>query len=121
MTEFWPTGAVAALALALSLVTFIVGCVDLKQSWNSSKVAKAAIETAAKRSEETTSTTVPDDQLQKQSAIDFKGTWEALGKLATALKDLDRSSRLFVLSLAYLAVAAAAAGAGEISNAIASP
>ncbi len=44
---------------------------------------------------------------------------EALAALATALKDLDRTSRLFVLSLAFFAVAAAAAGVGEIANAVA--
>jgi exopolyphosphatase/pppGpp-phosphohydrolase len=113
----WLTSVVAGVALVLSVVAFIIGCVDLYQSWNTNKITKDAIKNAAEVSKTSTASA---EELQKQSAIDFKGTWEALGKLATALKDLDRSSRLFVISLAFLAVAAAAAGAGEISNAIAS-
>lgn len=50
---------------------------------------------------------------------DFTGAWNALAALAAALKDLDRSSRLFLMSLAFLAVAAVGAGFDSVAEAIA--
>jgi hypothetical protein len=94
----------------------VLGAIDLALSWPTTKAAQGAVAKAASIAEHTNENAAT---LQEQSAVDFKGAWEALASLATALKDLDRSSRLFVLSLAFLAVAAAAAGIGEIADAVA--
>lgn len=108
---------VAIVALVLSVFVFVVACVDLIQSWTTASSTKAALKNAAEIAKRTNPNS---DELEKQSAVDFKGSWEALAKLAAGLKDLDRSSRLFVISLAFLAVAAVAAGTGEFSSAVAS-
>ena len=44
---------------------------------------------------------------------------DSVAKLATAIKDLRASSQLFVLSIAFLAVAAVAAGTDAVASAVA--
>lgn len=55
-------------------------------------------------------------ELQRASSL--TEPWETLARLATALKDLDRSSRLFLISLALLALAGAALGVDSISDVV---
>jgi Flp pilus assembly protein TadG len=112
------TDVVAWLSLSAAGILFILGLVDLTLSWRAASTARDAVANAATLAQDSTASTAT---LEQQSAIDFKGAWEALASLATAMKDLDRSSRLFVLSLAFLAVAATAAGLGEIAGAVAAP
>jgi hypothetical protein len=110
------TITVTWFALSAASVLLILGLVDLAITWNTTNAAKDAVGKAAAIA---TVSNENADTLQAQSAVDFKGAWEALASLAAALKDLDRSSRLFMMSLAFFAVAAAAAGLGEIADAVA--
>ncbi|GGQ83247.1 hypothetical protein [Couchioplanes azureus] len=110
------TTVVTWASLLGAAILFLVGAVDLAISWRTTKTAKDAVAKAAAIAESTNENVAT---LREQSAVDVKGSWEALAALATAIKDLDRSSRLFVLSLAFLAVAAAAAGIGEVAEAVA--
>lgn len=109
------TDAVTWFSLFAAAILFILGAADLMTSWKTTKAAKDAVTKAAAVAESANENATT---LQEQSAVDFKGAWEALAALATAMKDLDRSARLLVLSLAFLAVAAVAAGAGEIAAAV---
>ncbi|MFG3602509.1 hypothetical protein [Micromonospora chersina] len=109
------TDMVTWVSLVAAAILFILGAVDLVMSWGTTKATKDAVAKAAAVAESTNENATT---LQEQSAVDFKGAWEALAALATAIKDLDRSARLLVLSLAFLAVAAVAAGAGEIAAAV---
>lgn len=109
------TDVVTWVSVLGAAVLFVLGVVDLALSWRTVQTAKGAVAKAAAIAE---SSNADAATLEAQSAVDFKGAWEALAALAAALKDLDRSSRLFVLSLAFLAVAAAASGVGAIAGAV---
>jgi hypothetical protein len=110
------TDTVTWFSLAAAIVLFLLAAIDVGLSWATTKAAQDAVAKAAAVAQQANENS---ETLQQQSAVDFKGAWEALAALAAALKDLDRSSRLFVLSLAFLAVAAVGAGMGEIADAIA--
>ncbi|MCA2211377.1 hypothetical protein [Jidongwangia harbinensis] len=111
------TDHVAWVSLVAAALLFLLGMADTALSWHTTQTAKKAVANAAAIAKENNKSSTT---LEQQSAIDYKGSWEALASLATALKDLDRSSRLFVLSLAFLAVAAVAAGTGDIATAVSS-
>jgi len=51
---------------------------------------------------------------------DLAPSFEALSKLATALKDLDKSGRFFVLALGFFAVAGVSSGVGAVADAVSS-
>ena len=110
-------GIVVFFSLAAAGILLMLGLADLAISWRASDAAMKAVvtevATLTRQSRDDTGT------LDTQAAIDVKGAWEALASLAAALKNLDRSSRLVVLSLAFIAVAAFAAGVGDIAEAIA--
>ena len=106
---------VAALALAMSVILFVLACLDLRETWAASKTLKDKAEEAVG-----SATTASSDDPQTQSMIDISEAWKALATLATALKDLERSTRFFVLSLAFLAVAALGSGLDQLAEAIAS-
>lgn len=59
----------------------------------------------------------PNDTLTEQGAV--TGAVDSVAKLATALKDLKPSAQLFVLSVAFLAIAAVAAGLDAVAGAVA--
>lgn len=107
----------AWIATAMSVIVFLIGVVDLILSWKPKADAKAALGKAAAKAKEVTAVE-PEGDLTPQSAT-LKESWEALANLATALKDLDRSSRLFIVSLALLAVAGVALGLDNVGDAIA--
>ena len=110
------TELVVGSSIAMAIVLFAAGLIDLIQAWSTRKTTKEAVEAAATLAKSANADT---DSLKAQSAPDFTGAWNALAALATALKDLDRSSRLFLLSLAFVAVAGAGAGIDGIADAIA--
>ena len=60
-----------------------------------------------------------DKSLKEYAGLDLSGNWEAPAKLVTALKDLDRSTRLLLLSLAFLAVSVATVGLDAIGTGLA--
>src|SRR5207245_468193 len=95
---------------------FAAGMYELVTSWKTNGQVRAAADKAA-----TVSQTVNEDTatLEEHAGIDFKGQWEALAALATALKDLDRSTRLLLLSLAFLAIGAAGIGLADLASAVA--
>lgn len=107
---------IAWASVGASTVLFLAGMYEIVISWRTNGKVRAAADKAT-----TTSQSVADDTtLEAQSGIDFKGQWEALAALATALKDLDRSTRLLLLSLAFMAVAAATVGISDVAAAVAS-
>jgi hypothetical protein len=58
----------------------------------------------------------PDGTLSEQGAV--SGAVDAVSKLATAIKDLKASAQLFVLSIAFLSIAAVAAGLDAVAGAV---
>src|SRR4051794_38708624 len=111
------TDVVVWFALSAAAILLLLGLVDLAVTWPATRATKDAVAKAAMVAESSNNNA---DTLKQQSAIDFKGAWDALASLTTALKDIDRSSRLIVLSLAFFAVAAVASGVGEIADAVSS-
>lgn len=109
------SGLVAGVALILAVILFIAACIDLITSWGAVSNTKSAATKAATNAKNSDGT---QEGLQEQAGTNFKEAWEALASLASALKDLDRSSRLFVLSLAFFAVAAASVGLSDVAEAI---
>lgn len=114
------TTLVSGLSLLFAIVLFVSGCFQVALSWRTTKTAKtetakAAIAQATTIAEKSSASTTTARQ---QSVTGINDAWQALASLATALKDLDTSSRQFVLSLAFLAVAAVAAGVGKIAEAV---
>jgi exopolyphosphatase/pppGpp-phosphohydrolase len=107
---------IAWVSLAAAAVLFVVGVVDLAQSWGRTEQTKEALKEGTQKLKEVSA---DKSTLEEYASVDVKGTWEALAKLATALKDLDRSSRLFTLSLAFLAVAGATVGLDAIGSGLA--
>lgn len=107
---------IAWFALAAAAVLFLVGVIDLVQSWGRTEKAKEALKEGTQKLKDVSADKAT---LEEYAGVDVKGTWEALAKLATALKDLDRSSRLFTLSLAFLAVAGATVGLEAIGTGLA--
>jgi hypothetical protein len=100
-----------------SVILFLAGVFELFIAWRSNDRVRAAADSAAKVSE---NVNTDAKTLQEHAGIDFKGQWEALAALATALKDLDRSTRLFFLSLAFMAVAGATVGLDSVGSGLAS-
>lgn len=99
------------------IILFLAGVYELITGWRSNDRVRAAADSAAKVGENVNK---DPETLQEHAGIDFKGQWEALAALATALKDLDRSTRLFFLSLAFMAVAGATVGLDSVGSGIAS-
>lgn len=107
----------AALIAAAALV--VLGIVDIILKWKSESATRDAIAKAAEQAEDVASKKTKTE-LEEYASVDLKGNWEALASLATAIKDLDRSSRLFVLALAFVAVAGGTAGLEAIGAGIGS-
>lgn len=108
MIDFLTLASVIA-AIAL----FLLGLVEYVRTFAATKDVKDATANAAARAKEVNASAAA---LEQQSAIDLKGHWEALAALATALKDLDRSTRFFLLSLAFLAVGGTTLGLDAIGT-----
>lgn len=119
--------AVQGLSAGVQLVTYgsliaagvlvVLGVIDILLKWRSEAATRGAIEKAAGQAGTIAEITDPNE-LGEFAGIDFKANWEALASLATAIKDLDRSSRLFVLALAFVAVAGATVGLESIGEGI---
>jgi hypothetical protein len=108
------TGPVIVVSLVLAGIAFAAGGYMLIFEW----IAQQQLNRAA-RSASHDITTPPAD-LPDSSPIKAQGGIDsavnAIANLAKALKDLDRSTRLLVISLAFLAVAAAAAIGGAVAG-----
>jgi hypothetical protein len=96
------TGGVVVVCLLCGVVMFILGVMDVR----SAVAAEAKLRQAAESAAVKAATPAQPGSLEPHSGIDLGGALEGLAKLAGALKDLDRSGRSFVLSLAFVAVAA---------------
>ena len=109
---------VAWVGLAGAVLLFVAACFDLIASWCTTRrirdAADAAVELAGDAGSE-------PGNLQRQSAFDVASHWDALARVAATLKDLDRGSRLFVLSLAYLTVAGLTVGLASIGDGLSAP
>lgn len=104
-------------SLGAAGVLFCLGVAEMWWSRSTRLDARTTAKEAAARAKEMAAQT--DAQgLQGASVTELSNLWEGLSKLATALKDLDRSSRMFVLSLAFLAIAAGANGLENVAEAI---
>ena len=105
------------ICVSMAIVVFLIAVVDLVLSWKPVADTKTALGTAASAAKADTAQGNKGG-LTPHSAPNFKDSWEALASLATALKDLDRSSRLFVISLALLAVAGVTLGLDNVGDAV---
>ncbi len=80
---------------------------------SAAKVAAVATKATEGARDAATPTGDKEGDAQKQSAV--ATAVSAVASLATALKDLDRSTRMMTLALAFFAVAAVTAGADAIA------
>lgn len=108
------TEPVVILSLVLAGIAFVAGGYMLIVEWRAqqqlSKAAKSASQDIT-----TPSASLPDSSpIKAQGGIDT--AVNAIANLAKALKDLDRSTRLLVISLAFVAIAAAAAIGGAAAG-----
>ena len=98
---------VVTLGLIAGIVSFLAGAVLLVYEW----WIERPVRSAAKQTSEELNT--PETDLPAESPIKAQGgageAVNAIANLAKSLKDLDRSTRLLVVSLAFFAIAAAAA------------
>lgn len=105
---------IAWVSIAAAAVLFVVATVDLVAGWNRTEATKTAVKEGADKAKDLSTSSTSD--LKEYAGLDLKGNWEALAALATSLKDLDRSSRLYTLALAFLAVAGATVGLDAIGQ-----
>lgn len=107
------TDVVVWAATAAGVVTFLMGVLE----WFESRSAKSKVKHAADSAGVVaTEQNASPENLARHGSVDFKGQWEALAALAKALKDLDASTRLLVVSLAFLGVSGATAGLEAIGT-----
>lgn len=100
------------ITVVLGALVIVIALADLVRSWRPAAKVRESIEISLDKSD------VSQDGLSEQAGTDFSGTWEGLAKLATALKDLDRSSRLLFIGLALLALGGTLIGVEAIAEAI---
>ena len=100
------TDRVSNVALVLAIGCFVFGAialaVELRFFANEVKAAKG------------------DKPMLSEQGGSVTAVIDGVSKLATALKDLKASAQLFVLSIAFLGIAAVAAGLDAVAGAIAS-
>ncbi|MGJ4844691.1 hypothetical protein [Leifsonia sp. Le1] len=113
------TNVIAWFSMIAASIVFLAAVIDLVTTWSGRQKATNAVAAGSEKVKDIAEATPGSDKAKEYAGIDFKGSWEALGSLATALKDLDRSSRLFMLSLAFLAVAGATVGLQAIGTGLA--
>lgn len=107
--------AISWVGLVGAGILLICGVVDLVVTWSTKSKIRQVTDSVAEGASQVAPNT---GGLQPQSVADVTDSVDAIAKLAAALKDLDRTSRLFVLSLTFLAVAAAATGLNDIAQAL---
>lgn len=109
---------VSWVTVVMGIILFVVAMLDIGLTWKATIDAKKAV---GKVAEDTKNKAEAQQGLVPQAGPDFKSAWEGLASLAAALKDLDRGSRLLVLSLAFLAVAGVLTGVDTVADAIKAP
>jgi hypothetical protein len=111
------TELVVILSLIAGSVLLIAGILLLISEWLAErevrKVAKQAGEDLRKEPDKVAA----DSPIKAHGGLD--SGINAVANLAKTLKDLERSARLLVVSLAFFAIAGAAAIGGAVSSAIA--
>jgi hypothetical protein len=107
LTKFitYSTAIAGFICLVVGLAMLVA---DYYLKYRTATKAKEAVDAAQPR--------IADGQLQEQGAV--SGALDSVAKLAAALKDLDTGARVLVLSVAFFAVAAVAAGADAVAGAI---
>lgn len=101
--------------VSASGILFLAALIELVISWRANSRVRDATDQAAAMSEKASES---KQTLEEHAGIDFKGQWEALAALASALKDLDRTTRLLLLSLAFMAIGAASLGLTDLAAAV---
>lgn len=96
------TAIVIVVCLLGGIAMFVLGLLDLKSSLEVERKLREAAQAATTR----VGTPAQPGSLEPHAGVDVAGMFDGLAKLAAALKDLDRSSRSFVLSLAFVALGA---------------
>jgi disulfide bond formation protein DsbB len=107
------TGPVVVLSLVLGAIAFLAGGYMLIIEWRVQQQLNKAAKNAS-RDIMTPPADVSDSPIKAQGGID--SAVNAIANLAKAIKDLDRSGRLLIISLAFLAIAAAAAIGGAAAG-----
>lgn len=104
----------AWISSGAAAAVFALGVIDVILSWRPRRDATRALANAAS---EAKSISESEGGLQQHSNTQsLKSSWEALASLATALKDLDRSTRLFVISLALFAITGTTLGVETVTD-----
>src|SRR5215467_3503747 len=101
------TEPIIVLSLVLAGIAFAAGGYMLIVEWIAQQQLNKAAKSASRDITKPPSKLPDDSPIKAQGGID--SAVNAIANLAKALKDLDRSTRLLVISLAFLAIAAAAA------------
>ncbi|MEX1100926.1 MAG: hypothetical protein WD739_11880 [Actinomycetota bacterium] len=105
------TQAITYAAIAGAVVCIVIGVAYAVLDVRLQLDARAAAKRGATLAKEKTESGFAEQ-------ADAGPSFEALAKLAAALKDLDKSNRYLVLALGFLGVAALSAGANDIASAI---
>jgi hypothetical protein len=108
--------SIAWIATALGGLTFAIAVVSLGIEWSSERHLRRT----AKHSADVlgTAATAKDGDIGVAAHSGVDAGINAIANLARALKDLDRSSRLLVMSVTFLAVAAALMITGTVTEAV---
>lgn len=102
-------------SLAAGIACLVIALILAMRDEGERKKAKEAVKAAADK----TTASTKDDATFKQQAGPLSTTLDSVGKLAAALKDLDRVAQLLSVSIGFFGVAAVAAGLESVANAIA--
>ncbi|OLB78080.1 MAG: hypothetical protein AUI14_13985 [Actinobacteria bacterium 13_2_20CM_2_71_6] len=105
-------GFITITAGISGIICLIAGIVFLILDY----AAKASTLSAAKSAAAKLDEKVGEGDLTEQGAVG--DVLDSVANLAKALKDLDTGTRVLVLSVAFLAVAAVAAGVGSVASAV---
>jgi hypothetical protein len=114
-----PEDVVVFGATIMSILLFVMGAISLLRQWATRESTAAAVRKAAVIAQATNEDVgTLKEQAAGTTGADFKSAWEGIAALAVAIEKLEISSRLFVLSLSFLAVAAVIVGVQDVTAAV---
>ncbi|ODU64857.1 MAG: hypothetical protein BGO97_12995 [Micrococcales bacterium 70-64] len=100
--------------ISAGVLLVILATIDLILTW----VAEAAVRKAAKAAAQKSVTVDGDRVALAEFGDGFGKTVDAIAKLAGALKDLDRSTRLYVLAVTFFALSGVIESIAAITAAV---
>lgn len=100
--------------IAAGVLLVVLATIDLILTW----VAESAVRKAAKAAAQKSVTVNGNQTILAEFGDGFGKTVDAIAKLAGALKDLDRSTRLYVLAVTFFALSGVIESIAAITAAV---